>query len=219
MRTSSFVLVSAVAGTLLLAGCSGGGGGTKTAVSTPSVSAAVTSGPRPGGETDVAPTTVAADAIRDVRLADDPAVKALVAETAGTFTQGDVTYADLTGDGVQEAVVPISSGGTLGDLGFVVLSPLASGTRVLFRTASTGGGGLSVRVDGGILIMTEALPAADDPQCCPSQLRVTTFAWQDGALKPVTSETIANPAGGGKGTPAGGDPTPGPTSAGGRYVP
>ena len=97
-----------------IAGCGGGGGG---ATKTPSASRspAATS-------SSVATATTPSLGIRELDLSKVDDVTAIVASTGGQFVQTSVIYADLTGDGVDEAIVPISSGGTMGDVAFLVLA-------------------------------------------------------------------------------------------------
>jgi hypothetical protein len=175
-----------------LLGACGGGGGARTATparqSSPAATARASATPSLG--------------IRTLDLSKAPDVRDLVASTGGVYVQTSVIYADLTGDGIDDAVVPISSGGTLGDVAFVVLAPSGAGTKTLLKVAPTdGAGGLSVAVMVGRLVMTRPVYAPEDPNCCPSSLRRTTYAW-DGAAFGVQSETTeANPSGDGKRTP------------------
>ena len=127
----------------------------------------------------------------------------LLADTGGQFVAREVLYADLTGDRIEDAVVPADSGGTLGDVGFVVLASDASGVKLLLREFPQGAdtAGLGVRIEDGKLIMTQPLPGPDDAECCPSRLRETTYDWSDGALRAGAVRTFTNPAGGGKRTP------------------
>ena len=53
--------------------------------------------------------------------------------------------------------------------------------------------------------MTQALYGPEDPNCCPSMLRKTTYVWNGTSLAVQTVKTEVNPAGGGKTTPV---PTP-----------
>jgi hypothetical protein len=71
--------------------------------------------------------------IREIDLAKVADVEAVVAGTGGQFLQANVIYADLTEDGSDEAIVPISSGGTMGDVAFLVLTPAGDGTETLLK--------------------------------------------------------------------------------------
>jgi hypothetical protein len=133
--------------------------------------------------------------IRERDLESDPDVQSLMEETGGEYAQENVIYADLTEDGVDDAVVPISSGGTLGNVGFVVLTPTDDGTATLLRELPSEGGGISLNVVDGELIALEPVFGPDDPECCPSMLRQTTYAWNGAALALVDQQTIDNPGG------------------------
>ena len=61
-------------------------------------------------------------AIRGVNLESAPVVASFIDEIGGTFVQANVLYADVTGDNVEDATIPVSSGGTLGDIGFIVVT-------------------------------------------------------------------------------------------------
>lgn len=180
-----------------LAGCGGGGGSAMTP--TPARTQIATA-------SSVATATTPSLGIREIDLSKVDDVRALIASTGGQYVQTSVIYADLTNDGVDEAIVPISSGGTMGDVAFLVLAASGSGTKTLLKEVPPGGsGGLSVAVVGGQLVMTQAVYGPQDPNCCPSALRRTTYVWNGSALAVQSSKTDVNPSGGGKTTPV---PTP-----------
>ncbi|HZP57746.1 MAG TPA: hypothetical protein VFC53_09350 [Dehalococcoidia bacterium] len=161
----------------------------------------VSDSPTPAPEATSTPAPID---IRTVDLATDPIVKAFLSSTGGELSQDDVLYADLTGDANAEAIVPVSSGGTLGNLGFLVLAPTSSGTRQLLAVNAqpVGGSGITVAVENGQLVETQAAYGTDDPLCCPTQLRKTTYAWDGSQLGQASSVLVPNPdAGGAKFTP------------------
>jgi len=181
-----------------IAGCGGGGGG----------GAKTPSGSRSPAATSssVATATTPSLGIRELDLSKVDDVTAIVASTGGQFVQTSVIYADLTGDGVDEAIVPISSGGTMGDVAFLVLAASGRGTKTLLKEVPLGAsGGLSVAVLDGQLVMTQAIYGPEDPNCCPSALRRTTYVWNGTSLAVQSIKTEVSPSGGGKKTPA---PTP-----------
>ena len=170
----------------VIAGCGGGGGDDATPTSPVETPAATpASSPGPSGF------------IRRLELLTLDAVQALLVRTGGTLVQSSVLYADLTGDGAEDAVVPVSSGGTLGDVAFIVLK---IGDNYVIETPLTveaaGGGSLSVRIEGGQLVVIEPVPGPDDPECCPSMLRRTTYGWNGAALAIVDVTTEPNPMAG-----------------------
>jgi hypothetical protein len=159
------------------------------------------------GFDDTTPTASMQQNIESIDLQSTAPVQKLLSDSGGEVDQSRVIYADLTGDGVEEAVVPISSGGTLGDVAYVVLTPSASGVEELLTSSPSGPneGGVSVSVADGKLVEMRPVYAAEDPNCCPSMFRRTTFAWDGTKLAQQSSETVNNPSGF-KGTPAAGGP-------------
>ena len=177
----------------MVTGCSGGG--SKTPTRTPTSAA-----------TSASTTTVSRTpslGIRRVDLSAVADVRAVMAATGGEYLQDEVMYADVTGDGIDEAIVPIDSGGTAGDIAFLVLTPSGTGTKTLFKlTPENGSGGLAVAVEGGQVVMTQPIYGPEDPNCCPGALRKTTYMWNGTSLAVESVKTEANPGGGGKATPA-----------------
>jgi hypothetical protein len=139
-------------------------------------------------------------------LKNSPPVLKVLADSGGQYVPAEVIYADLTGDGAEDAVVPISSGGTLGDIAFVVLGAIGGNTRTLVSEYPKYGRGLAVAVVGGKLVVTEAVPGPDDPECCPSQLRKTIYGWNGVTLAIESVSTEPNPGAGPKATPGGASP-------------
>lgn len=121
-----------------------------------------------------------------------PAARKLLDQLgSGKVDKPATLYADLTGDRREEAVVPVTSQGTLGNIAYLVLR-LDSGkpevvlTRTLDKTSASG---LQMSVDDGVLLETRGVYGPEDPFCCPSQLRETTFHW-DGSRLQVEAETL-----------------------------
>jgi len=183
LRRPAIVLLFVCAA--VLAACNGGGGDDATPTSsagTPDATAAVSPAPRtPSSE------------IRSLNLEGTDAVQALLDATGGTYVQDSVLYADLTDDGAEEAVVPVSSGGTLGDIAFIVLALGDDGVEALLTVTADGGMGVAVSVDGGKVIAIEPAPGPDDPECCPSQLFRRVYAWDGTALKLESGSVLDNP--------------------------
>jgi hypothetical protein len=165
---------------LLAAGC--GGGGDDGAE--PTHTAAVSETPAP----EASETPANASAIRAADLEGAAPVQDFADVTGGTFEQANVLYADVTDDGIEEAVVPLSSGGTLGDVGFVVLRLAADDLEAILTVTPQEGDGISVNIGDGTLVAVEPVPGPDDPECCPSQLRTTIYAWDGEALVVESSE-------------------------------
>jgi hypothetical protein len=145
------------------------------------------------GEPVARPTPADAAAIRQFDLEQAPAVQNTLRQLGGgDIVPAEVVYADLTGDQREEAVVPVSSGGTLGNVAYLVLS-LRNGQpeAILNRTVdrSSAGSGLRMTLEEGKLVETVGVFGPEDPFCCPSMLRKTTFRW-DGSRLQVEGEQL-----------------------------
>ncbi len=167
------------------------------------VSFAVTacgSGGGPASKPSPAPTGTPADAqaVRNVDFTQVGAVTTMLRQLgSGEVDVRSILYADLTGDGREEAVVPIASGGTLGNIAYLVFT-LRGGTpaTVLSRTRDrTTVSGLAVSVEDGKLIETTGEYGPEDPRCCPSALKKTYFRWDGASLQVEREETVTNPNG------------------------
>jgi hypothetical protein len=140
--------------------------------------------------------TAPPEGIRALDLQNSPPVQDLIEVTGGLYVQDNVLYADLTEDEEEEAVVALSSGGTLGDVGFVVLTLSEGEPEPLLTVAPEGTGGISVNITGAQLVTVEPVPGPDDPECCPSSLRTTTYVWDGTELVVESSTTEPDPAAG-----------------------
>jgi len=179
--------LTVLAGLALVAASCGGddGGDAGTPSPQPSVARTVYTTP--------APLQTPAGDIRDVDIASlEPVVSALE-ESGGSISQPDVTYADLTNDGHDEAVAPVSVDGTLGMIGFFVLMPDGDSARVILEEFPSDAAGLAIAIEGEKLVMTQPAPGPDDPECCPTSLRRTVYAWNGAAFAVESVETIPNP--------------------------
>lgn len=183
LRLAPLLLAFALAG-----GCGGDSGGTPTSTGTPEVAATATAIATPTG-----PSPTPAPDIREQDFAQLPAVSDFIATSGGEVATNLVTYVDLTGDGVDDAVVPISSGGEGGELAVFVFGYGPDGLSELLRVIPENG--LKDNVVDGKLTITEPVFAPGDPMCCPSQLRVTTYGWNGSDLvveDQRTEQTVQN---------------------------
>ena len=173
---------------------------------TPSISGVIQT--VPAGSPAVTPTASIRQDIRAIDLQRTAPVQKLVADSGGEVDTSRIIYADVTGDGVEEAVVPISSGGTMGDVAYIVLTTNGSaGVEELLTSAPSQAneGGVVVSVADGKLVEMRPVYAAEDPNCCPSSFRRTIFAWDGARLAQQSSDIVSNPEGF-KGTPPAGLP-------------
>ena len=84
----------------------------------------------------------------------------------------NVLYGDLDGDGRDEAVIQLFSGGTAGVIGFMVFRQADPRPRLVTGQA---GYKLGMRIDGGQLIVDQPYYFDGDPNCCPSALNRTPY--------------------------------------------
>lgn len=128
--------------------------------------------------------------IRNEDLASRPEVTSYVSSAGGEPDPTRTLYGDLTGDGVDEAVLPISSGGTLGDLAQFVYGYVDGEVTLLLRALPQDPqSGISAEIEDGRLVTTEALYDEDDPRAEPNELRTVTYRW-DGSSLVIDDETI-----------------------------
>ena len=114
--------------------------------------------------------------LRNIDLASQPDVKEFVQRTGGEVAPEEVIYADLTGDGLDEAVVPVSSGGTQGDVAFIVVGYVDGTLKALFSDAPAGG---EVRLSVKNRQLVESLPVytpGDQPHF-PSHVKNVYYVW------------------------------------------
>jgi hypothetical protein len=142
------------------------------------------------------PAPVPAFDMRGVDFAALPQLQALARTLGGRIATAEVIFADVTADGRDEAIVPISSDGTFGNLGYAVLKEGAAALEtVLTLTAGRERRGPVLTVDRGQLAATSGVYGPLDPNCCPSQIRKTYFRWNGRALVEDRTETITIPKG------------------------
>lgn len=155
-------------------------------------------GAKPGSTSTPSSTPPAEpDAIRHVDLTRQQDVQAELSKLgSGEVAKNEVAYADLTGDQVEEAIVPITSGGTMGNIAYVVLTPSPNGgaSTVLTRNLDPRSpSGLTMSVENGALVEYVGEYGAEDPMCCPSVLRRTTFKWDGSRLQAAGEERVQRP--------------------------
>jgi hypothetical protein len=134
-----------------------------------------------------------ADVIRGVNLNNEKDVQAALSKFGGgSVAQNEIAYADLTGDLREEAIIPITSGGTMGNIAYLVLSPATGGTDlILTRTMDrNSASGLNMEVENGELVEYIGEYGPEDPMCCPSVLRRTTFKWDGSKLQAAGESRI-----------------------------
>lgn len=135
------------------------------------------------------------DAIRQFEFATSSTVQAGGQLTNTTPDIAALIYADVTGDGQEEAIIPFSTGGSQGYVFYQVYRINRTGPElVLSRNADRNSvGGIRMTVPDGVLTETTGVFANEDPLCCPSQLKQTTFKWDGTRLAVATENVVANP--------------------------
>ena len=114
--------------------------------------------------------------------------------SGGQIPRERITYADMTGDRIDDAVAVVESGGTGGDLGAAVFSA-ADGLPKLLGYIDRAGR-VEVRLAGpmaGVIVVTHGAFAPADPQCCPSKLREIVSQWDGKQFAVVTDQVIDDP--------------------------
>jgi hypothetical protein len=110
----------------------------------------------------------------------------------GVFSQEDVIYADVTNDDHDDAVVPIFNDAAQG-MGFFLVSLNGTEPQVLLQEFPADAAGLRVVVEGEKIVMLQPVPGTDDPECCPSMIRRTVYAWNGNAIAVEGVTTELNP--------------------------
>jgi len=135
----------------------------------------------PSEEPEPTATAVANPDIQGVDFSQVPAVEELVADSGGRVLPQEIIFADLTGDGADEAVVPVSSGGSGGNVAYAVFGYRGGDLKELL-VVKPEAGRVTVAVEDGMLVETQPVYAPEDPLCCPSQLRHTYYRWDGSEL-------------------------------------
>jgi hypothetical protein len=140
------------------------------------------------GSPGVTVTAVTQPPIFDAEFAAAPDVAGFIARAGGEVQEDAIVFADLTGDGQEEAVVPVSSGGTAGDIAYFVYT-MREGELTLLLSVVPESGRIQAEIDAeGRLVDHEPVYGPGDPECCPSRVRTRVYEW-DGARLRVASET------------------------------
>jgi hypothetical protein len=93
----------------------------------------------------------------------------------------NVLYGDLDGDGRDEAVIPVFSGGTAGTIGFLVYRAAEPRPRL---AVSQTGYKIGLHIADGRLVVDQPYYFAGDPNCCPTAMVRTPYRLVGDALVP-----------------------------------
>jgi hypothetical protein len=108
---------------------------------------------------------------------------------SGYALADDVVYGDFDGNGAEEAVLPVDSGGTGGTLGFLLYREADPAPQLVL--AGTGYK-MGFSAEGNRLVITEPYYVGFEANCCPSAIVRTSNTLQGGKLVALTSETSPN---------------------------
>jgi hypothetical protein len=173
----ALLFIAAVLSGVLALSCDGDG--EEDGVATPTV-------------TPQATATATPQDIEDINLSQQADVQAMLRRTGGEVVPADVLYADLTGDGQEEAVVPISSGGTAGNIAFLVLSYQDSElVSILAKVPESGSMRLSV-TEGQLVEMQPVYEEGDEPGF-PSRIKSIYYGWDGEELVVEREEETPSP--------------------------
>jgi len=189
MRSRPLVLVLTVAALgLSVAACGGTDDATSTPTSTPSSTATATITP-----SGTSPAGIAT--VEEIDFTDASVIGPLIDHFGGgEIDPNRIQYVDLTRDGTDDAFVPVESGGTAGDVGAALLTIEDGQPRVAGYIET--GGRIEVRfpeVGGGIVVTTEGVWEPGDAECCPSQLRESTYEYEGGEFVLKDEQVVDNP--------------------------
>jgi hypothetical protein len=123
-----------------------------------------------------------------------PYIKAQVPGSRTELLEGyalidSVEYADLDGDGADEAIIPVSSGGTAGLLGFLLFR---EGTPAPKLAVTETGYKMSFTVEGQRLAIYRPNYVGFEPNCCPSSTTRTLTRLDGDRLVVIATETEPN---------------------------
>lgn len=107
----------------------------------------------------------------------------------------NVIYADLTGDGREDALVLVRLEGSGAYLDYYVFTLEGGEVVMLFEKLQVSHGQVELGPQPQNFVETTAVYGPDDPNCCPSNLMRTTYAWSASArvFTQVTVELTPNP--------------------------
>jgi hypothetical protein len=138
-------------------------------------------------------TVVPGPDIGEVDFSQVPAVDDLLEGSGGRLLAEEIIITDLTGDGAGEAVVPISSGGSGGNIAYAVFGYRDGDLEEILRVKPEAGR-VTVSVEDGMLVETQPVYGPEDPLCCPSQLLHTYYRWDGDELIVDHEETETVPS-------------------------
>lgn len=151
--------------------------------------------PSPTATASPSATSAGLESVREVDLADVTLLGPIIDHFGGGQVEpARTTYADVTGDGREEALLFVESGGTQGDVGVAVVG-VEGGNAVVVGYVPAGG-----RVElalpeggGGVIVTRQGIWKPGDAECCPSELRERFYQWDGTAFAVTVDQVVPNP--------------------------
>ena len=175
-RTLIVVCLALAAVAALAVACKDGSDGETAATPTPPIAEPTATA---GGGQD----------IREEDLAAQAGVQDFISTAGGEVDTVRITYLDLTEDAIDDAIVPVSSGGEGGDIAVFVYGYQDGALTELLHVNASDSSLVADTLDGTLRI-TEPVYAEGDPLCCPSQLHRTTYVWDGAQLSQASDEVV-----------------------------
>ena len=119
--------------------------------------------------------------IRQEALTEQPGLSEFLAATVGVVDSSRILYADPTGSGTDEAIVPVSSGGEGGDIAVFVFGFGTNDQIEELLRAIPADTSILATIEGGQLKTTEGARAPGEVGV-PSQLLHRYYIWDGSAL-------------------------------------
>jgi LysM repeat protein len=138
---------------------------------------------------------LAADPALTTELIDGERYVTVAASTTGTAgipQLEQIAYGDFDGDCMEEAGIPLFSGGTAGNIGFLVYN-MAEETTSPTLAAWGDGYKLGLTADAGLLVVSNALYSGWEPNCCPSGFLHEGYRLRNDTLTLVYSTSEGTP--------------------------
>lgn len=186
LRMGKVAALSAVLGVMAAVGALGAPGCGEQVGTTTVMDTATTSAPTIGRTGTTAPES------GNVRSVD---WKAVVGVQPFVRDVEEVIYADLTGDGQEEALVLARLEGSGAYLDYYVYTLADNMPVKLFEKLGVSHGAVELGAQPLSFVETTAVYGPDDPNCCPGNLMRTTHQWSETgqAFMVTNTEVVPNP--------------------------
>jgi hypothetical protein len=138
-------------------------------------------------------TTEGAQDLFTRMIREDPATSRTVRaalEKGAAFVAPDVGFADLTGDGKQDAIAVVETGGAAGAVALYVFSidgAKDGKLRAIYRSQKLYR--VLIRTDAATLLVRTPVYQPGDDVCCPPQMLERTLTWSKSAQRLVLRST------------------------------